>query len=79
VTHPRNLDIILTDVYMPQMNGFKLLMEVKNRFPDMPVLMMTGYNSAAKVLSSVTHSNVEFMSKPFRLSELGETVKSMIS
>jgi DNA-binding NtrC family response regulator len=70
--------LILSDVYMPRMNGFKLLLEVKNRVPDLPMLMMTGYSSAAEVLNSSKYRNVSFLAKPFRLSELGERIRSML-
>jgi CheY-like chemotaxis protein len=72
-------DMILSDVYMPRMNGFKLMLEIKNRYPDMPILMLTGYNSAAKILSTTRHKGVDFMSKPFRLNDLGVKVKTMLS
>ncbi len=70
--------LILSDVYMPRMNGFKLLLEVKNRVPELPMLMMTGYSSAAEVLNSSKYRNVSFLAKPFRLSELGERIRSML-
>lgn len=74
----RRPDLVLSDVYMPRMNGFKLLLEVKNRVADLPVLMMTGYSSAAQVLSTSKYRNVHFLPKPFRLSELGDKVRSML-
>jgi len=70
--------LILSDVYMPRMNGFKLLLEVKNRVPELPMLMMTGYSSAAEVLNSSKYRNVSFLAKPFRLSELGERIRTML-
>jgi DNA-binding response OmpR family regulator len=74
----RRPDLVLSDVYMPRMNGFKLLLEIKNRDGDLPVLMMTGYSSAAQVLSTSKYRNVHFLPKPYRLSELGEKVRQML-
>jgi CheY-like chemotaxis protein len=74
----REPDLVLSDIYMPRMNGFKLLLEVKNLSPWLPVLMVTGYNSAAQVLSSTKYQNVSFLPKPFRLSELGEKIRAML-
>jgi CheY-like chemotaxis protein len=78
VFRARQPHLILSDVYMPRMNGFKLLLEVKNWAPDLPMLMMTGYSSAAQVLNSSRYHNVAFLPKPFRLSELGERIRSML-
>lgn len=78
VFRARQPNMILSDVYMPRMNGFKLLLEVKNWLPDMPMLMMTGYSSAAQVLNTSKYPNVAFLPKPFRLSELGERIREML-
>lgn len=78
VFRARPPDMILSDVYMPRMNGFKLLLEVKNWAPDMPMLMMTGYSSATQVLNTSKYRNVSFLPKPFRLSELGERIRAML-
>lgn len=78
VFRARHPSLILSDVYMPRMNGFKLLLEVKNWAPELPMLMMTGYSSAAQVLNSSKYRNVTFLPKPFRLSELGERIRSML-
>jgi CheY-like chemotaxis protein len=78
VFRARQPHLILSDVYMPRMNGFKLLLEVKNWLPDMPMLMMTGYSSATQVLNTSKYRNVTFLAKPFRLSELGERIRAML-
>jgi CheY-like chemotaxis protein len=78
VFRARPPDMILSDVYMPRMNGFKLLLEVKNWAPDLPMLMMTGYSSATQVLNTSKYRNVTFLPKPFRLSELGERIRAML-
>jgi CheY-like chemotaxis protein len=71
-------DLILSDLYMPRMNGFKLLMEVKNRTPAMPLLMMTGYSSAAQAVGMTRYSRVSLMPKPFRLTELGRNIRTLL-
>lgn len=71
-------DLVLSDVYMPRMNGFKLMMEIKSQAPDLPMLLMTGSNSVRQVFETFMYSNVGFLSKPFRMSELGERIESML-
>ena len=38
-------DLVMTDIRMPGMNGLELLTELKQRFPDLPVVMLTAYAS----------------------------------
>jgi two-component system, cell cycle response regulator CpdR len=74
----RRPDFMLSDVYMPRMNGFNLLLEVKQQDPGLPVLMMTGYRSASQVLESNVYPRVGFLSKPFRLQELEQRMRVML-
>jgi CheY-like chemotaxis protein len=39
----RRFDLVLSDVVMPDMDGYDLYMELKERIPDLPVILMTGY------------------------------------
>jgi CheY-like chemotaxis protein len=71
-------DLVLCDVYMPRMNGFKVLMEIKNAAPDLPVLLMTGSTSVSQVFETFRYNKVGFISKPFRLGELGKRVHSFL-
>jgi CheY-like chemotaxis protein len=76
--HKCHPDLVLCDVYMPRMNGFKILMEIKSCSPDLPVLLMTGSTSVSQVFETFHYNNVGFMTKPFRLGELGLRVQSFL-
>jgi CheY-like chemotaxis protein len=39
-----NFDVVLTDVVMPEMDGYELYTAVRERFPNLPVLMMTAFH-----------------------------------
>jgi len=56
--HKSEPDFVLCDVYMPRMNGFKVLMEIKNFTPDMPILLMTGSAAVSQVFESFRYANV---------------------
>jgi len=55
-------DLLLTDVRMPGMNGFDLLKAVKTEWPDMAVIVMTGYGDAYTVKEALLLGAVEYLS-----------------
>lgn len=63
-------DLIITDLRMPEMNGFELLTEVRNTDPDIPVLVMTGYSSVDNAVEAMKCGATDFIKKPFDFEEL---------
>jgi SHAQKYF class myb-like DNA-binding protein len=62
-------DLVLSDVYMPDMDGFKLLESVGLEL-EVPVIMMSSDSDTNVVLRGVTHGAVDFLIKPVRIEEL---------
>ena len=68
-------DMMLADIVMPQMDGIALALKASKDFPDLPVLLMTGYaaeRQRAHNLDALIH---DVISKPFTLTEIRETVR----
>ncbi len=66
-------DLLITDLMMPgEINGQQLAAEVRERFADLPVLMISGYTDSVEL-------DVEFLHKPFSLDELQNAVKRAIA
>ena len=63
-------DLMLSDVKLPGMNGFELLGEVKSRWNDMAVIVMTGYSDAYTVKEALMKGADEYLSKPFKSHEV---------
>ena len=61
-----HIDLVITDVRMPGMDGFKLIEEIKKRTPDTKIMVMTGHANVidAKALSFRLGAS-DFLSKPF--------------
>lgn len=60
-----SIDCVVCDVKMPGMNGMELLAHIKNRMPDCPVIMMTGYGDVRMAVNSMQLGAVDFIEKPF--------------
>ena len=58
------LIVILSDINMPGMDGLTLLGEIKNRFPELPVMMVTAYGDDERRRRATDLGAFEFVSKP---------------
>ncbi|HZK92191.1 MAG TPA: response regulator [Stellaceae bacterium] len=58
------LIVILSDINMPGMDGLELLREVKQRRPDLPVMMVTAYGDDERRRRAAEYGAVEFITKP---------------
>jgi CheY-like chemotaxis protein len=73
-----DIDLLLTDIVMPEMNGRKLADLVRERRPDLPVIYTTGYTRNAIVHNGVLDADVELIGKPFTLEELAMRVRGVL-
>ncbi len=63
-------DLMLTDIKMPKQDGFQLVSQAKKKWPDMAILMMTGYLTQ-ETIEKGSQGGVEgFIAKPFTPEEL---------
>jgi len=58
------LIVILSDINMPGMDGLALLREVKTRWPDLPVMMVTAYGDDERRRRASEYGAAEFITKP---------------
>ncbi len=60
----RPVDVVLTDVAMPGMGGMKLLVELKGRWPEIRVVVMTGYGSVMDAVAAMKAGADDYIIKP---------------
>ncbi len=76
----RTPDVVLTDGVMPgETQGWDLARYVKRHFPDMPVVLMSGYVGEAETRVSQTPEIDWFLPKPLRLSELTSELGQLLN
>jgi DNA-binding response OmpR family regulator len=62
--HESTIDLVLTDVVMPRMSGREMAGRLKDLYPSVPVLFMSGYTDDALVHHGVRTSEAHFLQKP---------------
>lgn len=76
---PKDTDLILLDIMMPQMNGLDALPKLLEKSPDTKVLMMTAYSTLDKVLNAHRHGANDYVMKPFSsLNALGKKIEETL-
>lgn len=58
-------DVVVTDIRMPDADGFQILDAVKQRWPDTEVVMMTAYASIQKAVEAIKKGAYDYLQKPF--------------
>ncbi|MCA9968581.1 MAG: response regulator, partial [Anaerolineales bacterium] len=76
--HPRPIDLLLTDVVMPEMSGREVAQRLKARQPALKVIFMSGYMDDAVVRHGLLLGQVQFLSKPFARSALATKVREVL-
>ncbi len=73
--HVGDIDLLLTDVVMPQMGGFELAERFREIRPDAKVVMMSGYTQGNVIPRGVADGTTPFIQKPFETQQLMRTVQ----
>ncbi|WP_285649732.1 sigma-54 dependent transcriptional regulator [Allomuricauda sp. NBRC 101325] len=73
------VDLLITDVNMPEINGIELVKYTAEHFPNMPKLVVTGFPSAEDAFSVFKSGVTDYLTKPFTKKELAEAVKKSLA
>jgi len=63
-------DCIISDIRMPQMDGFEFLKRVRKMYPDVPVIFITAYGSMESAINALRDRASDYILKPFAIDEL---------
>lgn len=74
----KRFDLIIADLMMPQAGGAELLRATRDRWADIPVLIITGYASVASAVETTRLGAAGYLPKPFTPDELEKAVESVV-
>jgi two-component system response regulator HydG len=72
-------DLVITDLKMAKMDGIQVLTEVRNRFPDVEVLVITAYGTIEKAVEAMKMGAADFITKPFSSEEFGVKIDRLLA
>ena len=71
-------DLVTMDITMPIMSGVESLKEIKSKFPDAKVVMVSAAGQQHNMLEAVQNGATEFISKPFDMDVIKDIVKKVL-
>jgi DNA-binding NtrC family response regulator len=72
------IDLVITDLVIPTISGVTLIQFVKKRYPETPVVAMTGWGHHPKALASEAKADI-VLDKPFDMEELDQALEKLSS
>jgi PAS domain S-box-containing protein len=76
--HSGDIQLVLTDVVMPEMNGVALADKLQESYPELKILFMSGYSADTIARYSERKEDVHFINKPFSMKELTIKVREAL-
>ncbi len=74
VIHKNQIDLVISDIRMPEMTGLELLQKLRISDPNLPVVIVTGFSSVDTAVEAMKKGAYDYILKPFPLEVIVETV-----
>lgn len=71
------IDIMITDIQMPGISGIELLRTTRERFPDLPVILITAHSSFDTAIAALRNRAYDYLQKPLKLQELLDLINRL--
>ena len=77
--HSGDIDVLMTDVTMPEMNGRDLARRILSLYPDIRRLYMSGYTADIIARQGIIEEGVNFIRKPFSMEDVAAKLREVLS
>jgi two-component system response regulator AtoC len=74
-----NIDLVVSDIRLPDGTGIELFSEMSSRFPGIPVILMTAYGDVSDAVSLVKAGALDYLTKPFDVNDFIKKIKRHLS
>jgi DNA-binding NtrC family response regulator len=75
----KKVELIITDINMPEMNGLTFLRELSRSYPDSNVIMVTAYGEVESYIEAMNLGAFEYINKPVRIDELKKIIHKILN
>nr|WP_298269183.1 response regulator [Geobacter sp.] len=75
----QQVNLIVTDINMPEMNGITFLKELNKNFPQSNVIMITAYGGVESYIEAINLGAFEYINKPVKIDELKSILKKIFA
>lgn len=69
-----NVDLVLTDIRMPEMDGFELIKQAHKKWPSLPIITITAFASTETAVGALRSGAYDYVTKPFSIDEIRNIV-----
>ena len=76
--HPGEIDLLITDQTMPNLTGVELVNDLRQLFPELPVILLTGYSEVISKETALNSGIQDFLYKPVMAGDLGIAVRQVL-
>jgi DNA-binding NtrC family response regulator len=79
IIESKKVDLVLTDLKMPDMDGMTLTKQLRESHPEIPVVVMTGYPSVDSAVEALRSKVADYIVKPFNINRLYKVIEAQIN
>lgn len=73
------VDLVITDLRMPEMDGYELLKRISSSYPTLPVIVLTGHGTIETAVETMRDGAIDFFTKPVDIDKLSLVVRKSIT
>lgn len=74
-----DVDVVISDMKMPTMNGVRFIHRIKELYPEIPCIILTGYDLTPEIQEAIADNKViEYLAKPFDITQIEKSIEKIL-